>query len=131
LDIENALQKVIDWQNVADKMVRLFKYGLSKELVAKGENKTAITDFEDLHINAKFKVWKPMNDYEYNQMLTILTGAGILSKETGIEKNTESSPDELMRVEKEHQAMINEQIANQERQMKMSQQAQKTKGGEE
>jgi hypothetical protein len=131
LDIENALQKVIDWQNVADKMVRLFKYGLSKELVFKGENKTAITEFEDLHINAKFKVWKPMNDYEYNQMLTILTGAGILSKETGIEKNTESSPDELMRVEKEHQAIIDEQIANQERQMKMSQQAQQSKGGEE
>lgn len=109
LDIENALQKVIDWQNVADKMVRLFKYGLSKELVAKGVNKTAITEFEDLHINAKFKVWKPMNDYEYNQMLTILTGAGILSKETGIEKNTESSPDELIRVEKEHQAQIKEQ----------------------
>ena len=131
LDIENALQKVIDWQNVADKMVRLFKYGLSKELVAKGENKTAITDFEDLHINAKFKVWKPMNDYEYNQMLTILAGAGILSKETGIEKNTESSPDELIRIEKEHQAMINEQIANQERMMQMSQQKQQQEEGGE
>ena len=131
LDIENALQKVIDWQNVADKMVRLFKYGLSKELVAKGVNKTAITEFEDLHINAKFKVWKPMNDYEYNQMLTILTGAGILSKETGIEKNTESSPDELIRVEKEHQALIDEQIANQERQIQMAQQSQQAKGGEE
>ena len=121
LDIENALQKVIDWQNVADKMVRLFKYGLSKELVAKGENKTAITDFEDLHINAKFKVWKPMNDYEYNQMLTILTGAGILSKETGIQKNTESTPDEIMRIEKEAQAKIEEQISTQERQMAMQQ----------
>jgi hypothetical protein len=131
LDIQTAKNGIVEWQNVADKMVRLFKYGLSKELVAKGENKTAITDFEDLHINAKFKVWKPMNDYEYNQMLTILTGAGILSKETGIEKNTESSPDELMRVEKEHQAMIDEQISNQERQMKMSQQAQNAKGGEE
>ena len=133
LDIENALQKVIDWQNVADKMVRLFKYGLSKELVAKGENKTAITEFEDLHINAKFKVCKPMNDYEYNQMLTILTGAGILSKETGVEKNTESSPDELMRIEKEHQAQIEEQIEAQERQMQLSIQSQQqsSKGGEE
>jgi hypothetical protein len=64
-------------------------------------------------------------------MLTILTGAGILSKETGVEKNTESSPDELMRIEKEHQAQIAEQIAAQERQMKMSQQAQQSKGGEE
>lgn len=131
LDIENALQKVIDWQNVADKMVRLFKYGLSKELVAKGKNKTAITDFEDLHINAKFKVWKPMNDYEYNQMLTILTGAGILSKETGVEKNTESSPDEAMRLDKEHQAQLQEQIEMQERQMAMAKQNQLNKGGDE
>lgn len=122
LDIENALQKVIEWQNVADKMVRLFKYGLSKELVNKGINKTAVTDFEHLNINAKFKVWKPMNDYEYNQMLTILTGAGILSKETGIQKNTESTPDEKMRIEKEYQAKIDEQIAAQERQMELSKQ---------
>lgn len=130
LDIENALQKVIEWQNVADKMVRLFKYGLAVELVREGKNATAITDFETLNINAKFKVWKPMNEYEYNQMLTILTGAGILSKETGIEKNTESSPDEQMRLEKEHQAMIDEQIAVQERQIKMSQQSNKNKEGE-
>lgn len=131
LDIENALQKVIEWQNVADKMTRLFKYGLSKELVATEKNTTAITEFEDLNINAKFKVWKPMNDYEYNQMLTILTGAGILSKETGIEKNTESSPDELMRIEKEHQAQIDEQIASQQRQMALSQQQASNKGGDE
>lgn len=131
LDIENALQKVIDWQNVADKMVRLFKYGLAKELVNSKKNTTAITDFEDLNINAKFKVWKPMNDYEYNQMLTILTGAGILSKETGIEKNTESSPDEAMRINKEHQAQLQEQIDAQKRQMEMSKQSQTNKGGDE
>ena len=51
LDIENALQKVIDWQNVSDKMLRLFKYGLSKELVKEKKNPTAITDFEELNIN--------------------------------------------------------------------------------
>ena len=66
-----------------------------------GKNKTAVTDFEDLNINAQFKVWQPRNDYEYNQMLTILTGAGLLSKETGIQKNTESAPDELARKERE------------------------------
>lgn len=101
LDIENARKRVIDWQNVADKMVRLFKYGLAVELVKTGKNKTAITDFEDLNINAKFKIWQPRNDYEYNQMLTLLTGAGLLSKETGIQKNTESAPDELARKERE------------------------------
>lgn len=132
LDIENALQKVIDWQNVADKMVRLFKYGLSVELVNSKENPTAITDYENININAKFKVWKPMNDYEYNQMLTILTGAGILSKETGIQKNTESSPDEKMRIEREHQKQLEEQKAAQERQMATSQQVtSKQEGGNE
>ena len=42
-----------------------------------------------------------MNDYEYNQMLTILAGAGLLSKETGIQKNTESAPDESFRISKQ------------------------------
>lgn len=103
LDIENALQKVIEWQNVADKMVRLFKEGLAKELVNKDEVPTAITDFATLDINAKFKVWRPLNEYEFNQMLTILTGAGIISKETGIELNTVSKPDEKARVKKEQE----------------------------
>ena len=101
LDINRALRDVIDWQNVADKMVRLFKQGLAKELVSSDENPTAVTDFERLNINAKFKVWQPMNDYEYNQMLTILSGAGLLSKETGIQKNTESAPDEIFRISKQ------------------------------
>ena len=118
LDIENAMQKVIDWQNVADKMVRLFKQGLAKELIQHGIRPTAYTDFQQLNINAKFKVWKPMNDYEYNQMLTLLTGAGILSKKTGINKNTESAPDEELRVSFE------EEKAAQQQQMMMNQQKQ-------
>lgn len=101
LDIENALQGVIEWQNVVDKMVRLFKFGLSKELVNKGITKDAYTKFADLKISAKMKVWRPMNDYEYNQMITILTGAGVLSKESGIELNTLSKPDEKIRVSNE------------------------------
>lgn len=112
LDIENALQKVIEWQNVADKMVRLFKEGLAKELVNNGENPTAITDFATLNINAKFKVWRPLNEYEFNQMLTILTGAGILSKETGIELNTVSKPDEKNRVKKEQDVAQQSLVTN-------------------
>lgn len=105
-DIENALQGVIEYQNVADKMARLFKYGLSKELVKNGINETAVTDFEDLMINAKFKVWRPKNDTDYNSMLIQLAGAGLISKETGIEKNTESSPDEKIRVKKESENSV-------------------------
>lgn len=101
IDIENATQKVIDWQNVADKMTRLFKEGLAKELVNSGVNPYAITEFDKLNIGASFRVWKPKSDSEYNQMLATLTGAGILSKESGIELNTVSKPDEKKRVEKE------------------------------
>jgi hypothetical protein len=63
-------------------------------------------------------------------MLTILTGAGILSKETDIQKNTESTPDEKMRIEKEHQATIDEQIENQRRQLAMSK-SNNSEGGNE
>lgn len=106
LDLQNAMRKVISWQNVADKMVRLFKFGLSKELVNKGINEKAVTEFEELHINAKFKVWRPFNEYEFNQMVSILTGAGVLSKETGIEVNTLSKPDEKARIERETEESI-------------------------
>lgn len=101
LDIETALQGVIDWQNFADKMCRLFKEGLAKELVNNGTNPTAVTDFESIDINAKFKVWRPQNDTEYNNMLISLKGAGGISEETLIDKNTESSPDEKVRRKKE------------------------------
>ena len=107
LDIQNALEKVIEWQNVADKMVRLFKFGLAKELVASGEHPFAVTELMRLNISGKFKVWRPMNDYEYNQMITILTQNGILSKESGIELNTLSKPDEKMRIAKENESNDN------------------------
>lgn len=101
IDIENATQKVIDWQNVADKMVRLFKEGLAKELVNSGINPYAITEYEKINIGASFSVWEPQNEYEYNQMVTILKGAGVISQETAIEVNTISKPDEKIRVQKE------------------------------
>ena len=101
LDIVNAEQAVIDWQNVADKMVRLFKQGLAKELVNNGENPNAVTEYAELQINAKFKVWRPFNETEFNQMITTLSGAGVISKETAIEVNTVSKPDEKQRIKKE------------------------------
>lgn len=135
LDMENALQGVIEWQNVADKMTRLFKEGLAKELVNSGENGKAITEFADLNINAKFKVWRPLNEYEYNQMLTVLTGAGLLSKETGIELNTMSKPDEKQRVNKEIEEEERKALEAQEQQLAMTQKYSNNnssaKGGEE
>lgn len=105
-DNETALMNVIDWQNVADKMCRLFKEGLAKELVNEKINPTAVTDFEEMHINAKFKVWKPRSDSDYNSQIIQLKQSGCISEETAIEKNTESSPDEKMRRQKEKDAEL-------------------------
>ena len=99
LDIEGAEQGVIEWQNFISKMQRLFVEGLAIELVKKGINPTAITDFKKLRLSAKMKVWRPFNEAEYNQMLATLKGSGLISTKTGIEKNTISAPDELSRVE--------------------------------
>lgn len=97
-DIEKAEQNAIEYQNVADKMLRLFKEGLAKELVNKDEDKTAVTDFANLNVSASFKVWIPYSESEYNSMLIQLAGGGLISKKTGIEKNTVASPDEYARL---------------------------------
>ena len=101
MDIENAEQEVIEWQNVADKMARLFTEGLAKELINAGINENAKTEFEDLHINASFKVWQPFDEVSFNQMITTLKGAGVLSLESAIELNTMSKPDEKARIQRE------------------------------
>lgn len=101
LDNEQANKAVIEWQNVADKMCRLFKQGLAKELVSKGIRPTAVTDFGRLEISARFKAWRPRSDSEYNQMLANLYGTGIISKRTAVQKNTESAPDEEVRISSE------------------------------
>lgn len=100
-DIEGAAQNVIEWQNFADKHARLFKEGLAKELVNKGENPNAVTEFARMKISCKFKMWQPFDENTYNQMLCTLKGAGIISTKTGIEKNTVSTPDEEMRLAEE------------------------------
>lgn len=102
LDIETATQNVIEWQNFADKHARLFKEGLAKELVRKGENPNAITEFGQMKVTCKFKMWQPFDENTYNNMLCTLKGAGIISTKTAIEKNTVSTPDEEVRVENEN-----------------------------
>ena len=119
LDLEGATNGVIEWQNFIDKMVRLFKFGLAKELVHKGINENAVTEFAQLRIGAELKVWRPFNEVEYNQMLCTLKNSGIISHKTAIEKNTVSNPDEESRIFRELEtniynpvtATINEQNA--------------------
>ena len=122
LDIETALQDVNEWQNFANKMMRLFKEGLARELVNSGEKgfENAITDFEKLNIRTRFVVWRPQSNEAYNQMLTTLHGAGGISNQTLIEKNTESCPDEMARVQKEKEAEIQEALDKQERTLQLT-----------
>ena len=62
---------------------------------------TAITDFNNIKINAKFKVWRPQSDTDFAQMLVTLKSNGLLSEESGIELSPVSSPDEKARRQKE------------------------------
>lgn len=111
LDNEESLRGAIEWQNVADKMCRLFKEGLAKELVSSGQQPTAVTDFQKLHISAYFKEWKPRSDSEYNNMLESLKNSGLISTKTGIQKNTESTPDEEARIAEEREMLKQEELA--------------------
>lgn len=105
LDMATAQDGVIEWQNVANKMMRLFKWGLAIELNTKKEKgfETAITEFEELRIYSEFMVWKPKSETMHNQMLVTLHGAGGISTQTFVEKNTVSTPDEISRIKKENQ----------------------------
>lgn len=122
LDIETALQDVNEWQNFANKMMRLFKEGLARELVNKGEKgfENAITDFQQLNIRTRFVVWRPQSNEAYNQMLTTLKGAGAISVQTLVEKNTESCPDEMARIHKEAEEDMQQSLRKQEQTLQLS-----------
>ena len=123
MDLEAAKKHVAEWQNVASKMMRLFKWGLAIELINSGETgyKTAITDFDKLHINSQFDVWMPQSEFEYNSMLIQLSGANGISKRTLIERNTESNPDELQRIIDEQEILEKKEIEKLEREKEATQ----------
>lgn len=110
LDIQTAENGIVEWQNVADKMVRLFKRGLAVELVSKGIKKNAITEFDKMNINASFNIWKPYSESEYNQMLCTMKNSGILSQKTAVEVNTISRPDEVERVKQEQEELAQKEL---------------------
>lgn len=113
LDMATAQDGISEWQNVANKMSRLFKEGIAKELVNKGEKgfEKAVTEFEELRITSKFCAWKPKSEVAENQMLTALfaSGNGGISRQTFVEKNTVSAPDEMARIRREHEEQMREQ----------------------
>jgi hypothetical protein len=115
LDIQTARNGIVEWQNVADKMVRLFKEGLATELRDKGTQADAVPRFKNLNVNASFDIWQPYSDSEYNQMISTMVNSGILSKRTGIEQNTISRPDEVERCEKEDQETMEKELEKERR----------------
>lgn len=100
LDNETAGRAAIDWQNVIDKMARLFSYGVAVEAVRSGKDSDAITRWPDLSVSAEKKPWRPRSDLEYNNMLRSMSQGEkpMLSQKTAIEKCTESAPDEELRI---------------------------------
>lgn len=103
LDMATAQDGITEWQNVANKMTRLFKEGIAMELVKTGENPTAVTEYAELRITSRFSPWKPKSEVADNQMLTALyaAGNGGISRQTFVEKNSVSAPDEMARIKKE------------------------------
>ena len=110
LDIQTAKNGIVEWQNVADKMVRLFKHGLAKELVAKGEKADAITEFAKMDVNASFDIWQPYSQSEYSQMLCTMKNAGIISQTTAVEVNEISRPDEVERIKREQEEALAKEL---------------------
>ena len=72
-----------------------------------------------LPIYSKFRIWRPFSASEYNQMLATLKGSGLLSVRTGIERNTESAPDELARVNTEEEDKFQTELKHSEETKKM------------
>ena len=67
----------------------------------------------------KFMFWGPFNETEFNQMITTLSGAGVISMETAIEVNTISKPDEKQRIRKETEDAEKKALEQQEATLKM------------
>lgn len=126
LDIQTAKNGIVEWQNVADKMVRLFKEGLAIELRTKGIMTDAVPRFANLNINAQFDIWQPYSESEYSQMLCTMKNAGIISARTAIEQNGISRPDEVERVKKEVEETFEQTLQQTERTKQIDAKYQKT-----
>lgn len=94
-DNEIALQGTIEYQNVADKMLRLFTYGLGKELTAKGEDTTAVTRLPKLDASAQFEIWMPKSEAEIMNLLIGYKSNQIISGRTATENCPIASPDDI------------------------------------
>lgn len=101
LDMEKALELCQSYQNVANKMLRLFKEGLGIEMVNKGEDSNALTDYKNADVQAEFDMWMPENAEGIEGILIQSKSAGIISDQTATERSMFSASNELQRKSKE------------------------------
>lgn len=93
---EKAVQEAMDYDDVADKMLRLFLYGM-------GIEKSNRTAYEKLSVRAEFEAWMPQSDTEIANIINTSLIAGSLTPETGREIHPYAKPDEVLRGEKMEQ----------------------------
>lgn len=131
MDIQTAENGIVEWQNVVDKMVRLFRHGLGMELVNKKKKTDAVTEFAKMNINAHMVIWKPFSEESYNQMLCTMKNAGILSRKSSVEQNTISRPDEVERIEREERETMEKELEKTRRTKEMEAQYSKNTQNEQ
>lgn len=89
--LEKASTDARDYDEVADEMCQLFKYGLGIE-----ENR--VSEYNLLSIRAEFDVWMPQSDTEIVNNIVQLKSAKAISNETAAEISPLSSSDETARI---------------------------------
>jgi len=101
---EKALSDTRKYDDIADKLTRLFVYGLGIEF-------ERFTDFNKLNIRGEFKAWIPQSDSAIVQDLMNLTSQNIISRRTAAERSPYSAPDEIERITTELKEEQDRQLA--------------------
>ena len=92
--IERAMQDAREWDDIADKICRLFIFGLGRE-------RGIFTKYNAMKVRASFDVWLPQSESEISQNINVLKASGLMSIETGSAVNPYAQPDEYDRIMKE------------------------------
>lgn len=91
---EKALLDARFYDDIADKVTRLFKYGV-------GIEKAKSAQYNRLIIRGEFDVWMPQSESSITNDIAVLLQNGGISIETATEKSSYSAPDEMQRLKAE------------------------------
>lgn len=88
---EKAQKDIREYDLVADKLLYLFKAGVSMEL-------GKFSKWNLCKVRAQYDLWIPQSDTETSNRLITQKQAGIISAQTATELSPDSQPDELSRI---------------------------------